>query len=99
MPPFDLREETTLPADRFAGALAARVWRPGVEGPSVVAIREDGIFDVSVAFPTMRDLCEAPSPAEALRAAKGTRVGALGDVLAHTPLDDRASGSPRLLAP
>jgi fumarylacetoacetate (FAA) hydrolase family protein len=99
MPPFDLREETTLPADRFAGALAARVWRPGVEGPSVVAIREDGIFDVSVAFPTMRDLCEAPSPAEALRAAKGTRIGALDDVLSHTPLDDRASGSPRLLAP
>ena len=99
MPPFDLREETTLPADRFAGALAARVWRPDIKGPSVVAIREDGIFDVSAAFPTMRDLCEAPSPAEALRAAKGTRVGALGDVLAHTPLDNRASGSPRLLAP
>ena len=62
MPMLDLREETTLPADGFAGALAARVWRPDVNGPSVVAIREKGVFDISAAFPTMRDLCETPSP-------------------------------------
>ena len=71
MPKLELREETTLPADGFAGALAARVWRPEVDGPSVVAIRETGVFDISAAFPTMRDLCETPSPAEALRAAEG----------------------------
>jgi fumarylacetoacetate (FAA) hydrolase family protein len=99
MPPFDLREETTLPADRFAGALAARVWRPDVKGPSVVAIREDGIFDISAAFPTMRDLCEASSPAEALRAADGPRIGALGDILARTPPDSRGGASPHLIAP
>src|SRR6202021_2764130 len=85
MPKLDLREETTLPADGFAGALAARVWRPEVNGPSVVAIRENGVFDISAAFPTMRDLCEAASPAEALRAADGPRLGALSDILAHTP--------------
>ena len=45
MPILDLREETTLPADGFAGALAARVWRPDVSGPSVVAIREQGVVD------------------------------------------------------
>ena len=50
---LDLREETTLPADRFAGALAARVWRPEVNGPSVVAIREKGVFDISAAMPRM----------------------------------------------
>ena len=99
MPTLSLTEATTLPDDRFAGALAGRVWRPDVDGPSVVAVREDGVFDVSAAFPTMRDLCEAPSPAEALRAAEGPRVGALGDILAHTPRDGRASGRPRLLAP
>ena len=70
MPMLDLREETTLPADGFAGALAARVWRPEVNGPSVVAIREKGVFDVSAAFPTMRDLCETADPAAALREAK-----------------------------
>ena len=99
MATLNLREATTLPEDRFAGALAARVWRPDVNGPSVVAVREDGVFDISAAFPTMRDLCEAPSPAEALRAAEGPRIGALGDILAHTPRDSRASASPRLLAP
>jgi len=99
MPTLSLTEATTLPDDRFAGALAGRVWRPDVEGPSVVAVREEGVFDVSAAFPTMRDLCEAPSPAEALRAAEGPRIGALSDILAHTPRDSRASGSLRLIAP
>src|SRR5215475_4527757 len=99
MPTLDLREELTLPVDRYSGALAARVWRPDVNGPSVVAVREDGVFDVSAAFATMRDLCEAPSPAEALRAAEGPRLGALGDILVHTPRDSRLSDSPHLLAP
>ena len=62
MPTLNLREETTLPDDRFAGALAGRVWRADVDGPSVVAVREDGVFDISAAFPTMRDLCEAALP-------------------------------------
>jgi len=95
----DLREETTLPSDGYAGALAARVFRPDVDGPSVAALREDGVFDVSATFPTMRDLCEAPSPAEALRSAHGSRIGALKDLLAHTPRDRRLPDSPRLLAP
>src|ERR1700722_19583750 len=99
MPILDLREETTLPADGFAGALAARVWRPDVNGPSVVAIRETGVFDVSAAFPTMRDLCETPMSAQALRAAEGPRLGALSDILGHTPRDSGGSKNMRLLAP
>jgi fumarylacetoacetate (FAA) hydrolase family protein len=96
---LELREETTLPADRFAGALAGRVWRPEVDGPAVVAIRENGVFDISTAFPTMRDLCEAPSPAQALSAAEGSRIGALADILINTPRDSHVSGGPRVLAP
>ena len=99
MPMLDLREETTLPADGFAGALAARVWRPDVSGPSVVAIREKGVFDVSALFPTMRDLCETPSPAQALRAAEGPRLGALSDILAHTPRDSAGSNTTRFSRP
>jgi fumarylacetoacetate (FAA) hydrolase family protein len=94
-----LSEETTLPDDGFAGALAGRVWRPDVAGPSVVAVRADGVFDVSADFPTMRDLCEVASPAEALRGAKGPRVGSLADILAHTARDARAPDRPWLLAP
>src|ERR1700684_650895 len=99
MPKLDLREETTLPADGYAGALAARAWSPEANGPSVVAIREKGVFDVSAAFPTMRDLCETPSPAQALRAADGSRLGALSDILAHTARDSAGSNNPRLIAP
>ncbi len=94
-----LSEETTLPDDGFAGSLAGRVWRPDVAGPSVVAVRADGVFDVSADFPTVRDLCEVPSPAEALRGAKGARIGALACILAHTARDARAPDRPRLLAP
>ena len=84
---MDLTEAATLPRDGYAGALAGRVWRPDVGGPSVVAVRADGVFDVSRDFPTMRDLCEAPDPAAALRAAQGERIGSLADILANTPPD------------
>ncbi len=71
MPTLTLSPESTLPADGFAGALAGRVWRPELGGPSVVAIREDGIHDISATFPTMSELCAASDPAQAL--ARGER--------------------------
>ena len=94
-----LTEAATLPADGWAGALAGRVWRPDVEGPSVVALRADGVYDVSAAFATSRDLCEAPGAASALRATKGERLGSLEDILANTPLESRDANRPWLLAP
>jgi fumarylacetoacetate (FAA) hydrolase family protein len=50
----------TLPIDR-AGALAGRIWRPDVDGPSVVAVRGERLVDISRVFPTMRYLCETPA--------------------------------------
>ena len=99
MTPLALSEELTLPDDGFAGALAGRIWRADVEGPSVVSVRPDGAFNVSADFPTMRDLCEQPSPAEALRRARGPRLGMISEILACTPRDNRAGGQPYLLAP
>ncbi|HEY3719000.1 MAG TPA: fumarylacetoacetate hydrolase family protein [Roseiarcus sp.] len=99
MKSMGLTEAATLPLDGFAGALAGRVWRPDVEGPSVVALRAEGVYDVSAAFATSRDLCEAPSAANALRAAKGERLGSLDDILANTPLESRDANRPWLLAP
>lgn len=78
---------TLLPADGIAGALAGRLWRSDNDGPAVVALRPDGLVDISATFPTLRDLTEAPDPAAALRAAPGQLVGTL-DALA-----------PQLLAP
>ncbi|MBV9286345.1 MAG: fumarylacetoacetate hydrolase family protein [Hyphomicrobiales bacterium] len=88
-----------MPDNGFAGALAGRVWRGDVDGPSVVAVRQDGVFDISASFPTMRDLCEEEAPAEALRAARGPRLSSLAEILARTPREARAPELPRLLAP
>jgi fumarylacetoacetate (FAA) hydrolase family protein len=89
----------TLPVDGTVGALAGRIWRPDVEGPSVVAVREDGIYDVTDVFATMRDLCETAQPAHELGRASGERVGSLADLLANTPQDCRRPSLPWFLAP
>jgi fumarylacetoacetate (FAA) hydrolase family protein len=99
MSTIDLSLKNTLPTDGFDGALAARVWRPDQEGPSVVAVRGERLIDISSAFATMRDLCEAADPAAALRASTGETIGELSSVLANTAPDRRDVSKPWLLAP
>jgi fumarylacetoacetate (FAA) hydrolase family protein len=89
----------TLPADGTAGTLVGRAWLPNVDGPAVVAVRADGLYDVSRAFPTVRDLAEARDPAAAVAPVEGERIGALADVLANTPEEGRDQTKPWLLAP
>src|SRR5687768_3387852 len=89
----------TLPMDGAAGALAGRVWRPDVGGPSVVGVRGDGAWDISKLAPTMRDLAECGDAAAMLREGKGERIGALADILANTPEAERDAQKPWLLAP
>ena len=98
MTPLTISAAETLPADR-TGALAGRVWRPDVDGPSVVAIRDGEAFDVSRAFPTICMLCEAPDPARALGEAEGEPLGPLDPILANTPPERRDPAKPWLLAP
>jgi len=105
MPALILDPATTLPRDGTEGALAGRVWRPGRDGqtdragPAVVAVRAEGVFDITERFPTMRDLCEAPEPGEALLVARGNRIGSLDDLLRNTPEETRDPLQPWLLAP
>lgn len=94
-----MSESHTLPEDGTSGALAGRVWRPDRAGPSVVALRKDGVYDISRLAPTMRDLCEAADPAAIVRSGEGERIGALGDILANTPHAHRNDSKPWLLAP
>ena len=94
-----LSAASTLPDDGFTGALAGRVWRPSLEGPSVVAIRPEGVIDISALFPTMRDLCETVDPAAALLAAHGENLGPLETLLANTPPDHRDPTKPWVIAP
>ncbi len=92
-----LTPERSLPRDGYAGALVGRVWLP--EGPIVVALREDGVYDVTrEAGPTMSELLERGDPAAAVRAAAGQRIGDLGDLLAAS-VAGGTNGRPHLLAP
>jgi fumarylacetoacetate (FAA) hydrolase family protein len=96
---MQLTSENTLPTDGTAGALLGRVWRPDVQGPSVVALRAGQVVDISAHYPTTRDLCEAPDPAAALRAAKGEVLCSLEELLANSSAATRRSDQPWLLAP
>jgi fumarylacetoacetate (FAA) hydrolase family protein len=88
-----------LPDDAQHAALAGRVWRPDVAGPSIVAIRDGRLTDISRHFPTMRDLCETADPAAALAGAQGDDLGTLEAVLANTPIEKRDAARPWLLTP
>ena len=90
---------SALPEDAAVAALAGRVWRPDARGPAVVAIRPEGVFDLSRDFPTMCDLCEEADPATALRRASGEALGPLDPILANTPREARDPARPWLLAP
>ncbi|MBR0694455.1 fumarylacetoacetate hydrolase family protein [Bradyrhizobium lablabi] len=88
-----------LPEDGAAGTLVGRVWLPQAGGPAVVAVRNDGVFDVSAQFPTVSALCEQQDPAAALRETRGERIGDFDAILANTPPDGRNGQKPHLLAP
>jgi fumarylacetoacetate (FAA) hydrolase family protein len=98
MDALELTARATLPQDGAAGALVGRVMRPGL-GPSVVAVRPEGVVDVTSAFPTVADLCERNEPATALAAADGEALGPLEAILAATPPERRRPDRPYLLAP
>ena len=99
MPKIEDSLLSALPDDGTEGALAGRVWRPDRSGPAVVAIRDAEVVDISAAFPTMRDLCEAPDPAKSLHAAHGDPLGPLDAILANTPPDTRDRDRAWLLPP
>ena len=86
-----------LPVDGYRGALAGRVWRPGI-GPCVVAVREEGVFDISGTCATMSELSAMDNPAQTLKAAHGEKIASLDELLANTP-SGRDVSKPWLLAP
>jgi sugar/nucleoside kinase (ribokinase family) len=81
MSSFLTQVRAALPDDAARASLAGRVWRPELAGPSVVAVRDGAVLDISAAFPTMRDLCEAADPAAALAAATGLAGASGGHVV------------------
>jgi fumarylacetoacetate (FAA) hydrolase family protein len=95
----DLLATQTLPADGTTGTLVGRAWVPGdPAGPSVVAIRGDGVWDISRAAPTMSDLLEADDPV-ALARSSGTRLGDTAALIANSVEAGRDTRQPWFLAP
>ena len=89
-----------LPEDGLAGTLVARVWTSAAPaGPAVVALRPEGVFDISRAFPTMSTLLDAERPAEAARAATGERLCVVEELLDNSRPGTRDPARPFLLAP
>jgi fumarylacetoacetate (FAA) hydrolase family protein len=96
---FTLSSDATLPTDAAAMTLVGRIWRPDVEGPSVVMLRNGNVIDVTAGFATMSDLCALADPALAVRQAQGERVCSISELTANTVPDGRDAKKPWLLSP
>lgn len=77
-----------IPTDD-GGTFVGRVWRFPLRGPSVVAVRQGMVIDItSRSVPTMRDLLEMDDPATFARQSTGETLCAVEQLLAtHTHPD------------
>jgi fumarylacetoacetate (FAA) hydrolase family protein len=99
VPHADFSAASVLPKDGSAGTLVGRAYLPGVRGPVVFVVRGGEAIDITAAFPTMSDLCNAEQPAKAAREAKGAPLGKLDDLIANSRWGVGDPTSVRLLAP
>ncbi|HYQ99270.1 MAG TPA: fumarylacetoacetate hydrolase family protein [Casimicrobiaceae bacterium] len=90
----------SLPADHARAMLVGRAWLPGPDGPAVVRVTADGVYDLSKIAPTMAELLEREDPAAAIRAAGALpRVADTAAALANSAAEGRDTRVPRFLAP
>ena len=88
-----------LPEAGCAGTLIGRVWLPG-EGPAVALLREDGVFDMTRAAPTVAGLLNEPDPLAVIAAAPAERrLGSTAEILANSAAEARDPARPWFLAP
>jgi len=92
-----------LPQDPAGATLVGRVWLPDAAGPAPVAVRDDGLYDLSAIAPTCSQLLNLEDPAAAVRTARSApRIGSVGEVLANSAAQSATTGprpAPWLLAP
>ena len=92
-----------LPQDLAQALLVGRVWRADIAhpGPSVVAVRNGEVFDITGAVATTADLFDRPDAVELARHAPGESLGRV-EALVQAALDgpmDGPKASVSLLAP
>ena len=78
-----------------SGTFVGRVWREDVQGPSIVAIRDGQVLDItSTVVPTMRDLLEMGDPAAYVAQSMGEPIADISNLL-----NSGSDGRVHLLAP
>lgn len=95
-----LSVSSILPFDHRRAALVGRVWVQG-QGPVLVLVRDDGVFDLSALAATCSQLLQLPDPAHAVRkAAAGLApLASTAAVLANSASEHRDPAVPWFLAP
>ena len=96
---FSLTAEQILPDDSANASLIGRVWRPDLEGPSVVVLRNGNLIDITGSKPTMTDLINADVPTAAADDAIGVDLGPAAAIIANSTPEKHDPVLPRLLAP
>ena len=83
----DVNLSELLPIDHEQATLVGRVFRPEMDGPSIVAITNTRVIDITDKHaPTLRDVCEQVDPVTYVQSAmdSGTVIGDI-DAIAENP--------------
>lgn len=82
--------------DAPEGLWLGRCWRPDVQGPAVVTLRDDQLIDITAtAAPTVSHVLDLGDPAAHVREAPGTPLGSLKEIAGNPTTADAL----HLLAP
>ena len=89
-----------LPVDHARAVLVGRVYMAAFEGPVLVRVQADGVYDLSAVAATASQLVNLDNPVAAIRAAGALpRLATLEEVLANSAHDARDPKWPWFLAP
>ncbi|SFT53633.1 fumarylacetoacetate hydrolase family protein [Arthrobacter sp. ov118] len=86
-----------LPVDAEAAILIGRVWDPATQGPRVVHVRGEEVFDLTPEVRTVAELMEHENPADTVLREMGTPRWKLAEVIEASVQQDRTR--PHWLAP
>jgi fumarylacetoacetate (FAA) hydrolase family protein len=88
-----------LPEDRDHAVLVGRVWLPDQDGPALVDVHNDTVYDLSPVAVTCSELLNLEDPVAAMRDGSLRRIGSTSDLLANSWAGRREPRAPWFLAP
>ena len=96
-----LSPAAVLPTDRAHATLVGRIWSPGVDGPVLVWVKDDMLYDLSPVAATSSDLLNLGDPVSAIRTAANALqpVTSVTQALSNAEPNGRNAREPWLIAP